>query len=206
MGRFSKEFMFQILPPMMLATFIFAYLIGAVPFGYLIGRACGLGDIRKSGSGNIGATNMLRVGNRWLAFLTLFSDAGKGVLAVWLADRFFGAHNGEVAAIAVVLGHMFPLWLGFKGGKGVATTLGALTMLYWPLGIFMCLAWLAVFLLTGISSVSAIVAMALAPTFSLFFASAEVALISCMLAVLVIAKHHANIRRLIRGEEASLKR
>jgi glycerol-3-phosphate acyltransferase PlsY len=200
------ELLFEYVPPLALAAFLISYLIGSVPFGYVIGRVCGLGDIRKQGSGNIGATNMLRVGNRMLAFLTLFSDAGKGVLAVYLVGHYMGEAQAPVAAIAVVLGHIFPLWLGFKGGKGVATTLGALTMLYWPLGVFMCLAWLLVFVLTGISSVSAIVTMALAPTFCLFFATPKLALASCVLAMLVIAKHHANIRRLIGGEEHSFRK
>ena len=198
--------LFQYFPPLSLAAVLSSYLIGSIPFGYVIGRVCGLGDIRKQGSGNIGATNMLRVGNRLLAFVTLFLDSGKGVLAVFLARHYMGESNASLAAIAVVCGHIFPLWLGFKGGKGVATTLGALTMLYWPLGIFMCLAWLLVFTLTGISSVSAIVALALAPTFCLFFATPPLALCSCILAVLVIAKHHANIRRLISGEEHTIRK
>ena len=198
--------LFHLFPPLVLAAVLSSYLIGSIPFGYVIGRVCGLGDIRKYGSGNIGATNMLRVGNRLLAFVTLFSDSGKGALAVYLTTRYMDADNAMLAAIAVVMGHVFPLWLGFRGGKGVATTLGALTMLYWPLGIFMCLTWLFVFVLIGISSVSAMVAMALAPTFCLFFATPQLALCSCILAVLVIAKHHANIRRLISGAEHSIRK
>ena len=198
--------LFHLFPPLVLAAVLSSYLIGSIPFGYVIGRVCGLGDIRKYGSGNIGATNMLRVGNRLLAFVTLFSDSGKGALAVYLTTRYRDADNAMLAAIAVVMGHVFPLWLGFRGGKGVATTLGALTMLYWPLGIFMCLTWLFVFVLIGISSVSAMVAMALAPTFCLFFATPQLALCSCILAVLVIAKHHANIRRLISGAEHSIRK
>ena len=201
-----NQTLFQLFPPLTLAAVLSSYLIGSIPFGYVIGLACGLGDIRKQGSGNIGATNMLRVGNRLLAFVTLFSDSGKGALAVFLTTNYMGENNAMLAAIAVVFGHVFPLWLGFKGGKGVATTLGALTMLYWPLGTFMCLSWLLVFILTGISSVSAIVAMALAPTFCLLFATSKLALCSCILAVLVIAKHHANIRRLISGEEHTIRK
>jgi len=198
--------LFQYVPPLVFAAFLSSYLIGSIPFGYVIGRVCGLGDIRKQGSGNIGATNMLRVGNKLLAFVTLLSDSGKGVLAVLIARHYMGESNAMLASIGVVMGHVFPFWLGFKGGKGVATTLGALTMLYWPLGIFMCLAWLLVFTVTGISSVSAIVALALAPTFCLLFATPPLAFVSCVLAVLVIAKHHGNIRRLISGEENRVRK
>lgn len=196
--------LFAYFPPLSLAAFLSSYLIGSIPFGYVIGRVCGLGDIRKFGSGNIGATNMLRVGNRLLAFITLFSDSGKGVLAVYLANTYMGENNAMIAAVAVVLGHVFPLWLGFKGGKGVATTLGALTMLYWPLGVFMCLSWLFIFTITGISSVSAVIALAAAPAFCLLFATPQLVLPVGVLAVLVIVKHHANIRRLMRGEEHSI--
>lgn len=199
------ETLFQYVPPLSLAAFVSSYLIGSIPFGYVIGRICGLGDIRKQGSGNIGATNMLRVGNKWLAFVTLFSDAGKGLLAVFLATRYISADTGVLACIAVVIGHIFPLWLGFKGGKGVATTLGAITMLYWPLGIFMCLAWLFTFTLARISSLAAISALFFAPFFAHFFATPTLTLCSVVLATIVIAKHHSNIRRLILGDEHSIR-
>lgn len=199
------EMLFQHVPPLSLAAFVFSYLIGSIPFGYVIGHACGLGDIRKQGSGNIGATNMLRVGNKWLAFVTLFSDAGKGVLAVFLAHHYISVDAGMIACIAVVLGHIFPLWLGFRGGKGVATTLGAITMLYWPLGVFMCLAWLFTFTLARISSLSAITALFLAPIFAYFFATPTLTLCSVVLATIVIAKHHSNIRRLIMGDEHTIR-
>ncbi len=197
----SIETVFHYVPPLSIAAFLMSYLIGSIPFGYVIGRMCGLGDIRKQGSGNIGATNMLRVGNKWLAFVTLFSDAGKGVLAVFLAQHYMNEKMAAIAAIAVVIGHIFPLWLGFKGGKGVATTLGAITMLYWPLGVFMCMAWLFTFTLVRISSVSAITALFLAPAFAYFFATPALTYYTAILAAIVIAKHQSNIRRLIVGEE-----
>lgn len=189
-----------------LLVFGLSYLIGSIPFGYVIGRVCGLGDIRQRGSGNIGATNMLRVGNKWLAVLTLFSDAGKGVLAVYMAERFLEPGSGLIAAVAVVLGHVFPFWLGFRGGKGVATTLGALLMLYWPLGVFALLCWLFVFVLFRISSLSAIGALLLAPLFAYFFATPALAFFTALLSCIVIAKHHANIRRLLSGEEHAFRK
>src|SRR6202049_517396 len=129
--------------PYIFATLVFSYLLGSIPFGLIIGWLAGAGDIRKIGSGNIGATNVLRTGKRWAALATLLADAGKGFFAVWYARRAFGIQLFPVlAGLGVVLGHMFPVWLRFKGGKGVATFLGVCLALYWPVGLLIAATWL----------------------------------------------------------------
>jgi acyl phosphate:glycerol-3-phosphate acyltransferase len=183
---------------------ILAYLAGSIPFGLLLTRAAGLGDIRAIGSGNIGATNVLRTGNTPLAAATLLLDAGKGAVAVLIAQRF-GADMAALAAIAVVLGHMFPPWLGFNGGKGVATAGGALLALLWPVGLAAGATWLAAALLTRYASLAAIVACALAPLYALFLTQASRPSVTVLvLALLVVARHCANIGRLVRGEESRI--
>ena len=144
--------------PLLILVAVLGYLLGSVPFGVVVSRAMGLGDLRKIGSGNIGATNVLRTGNKLAAFLTLVLDAGKGAVAVLLARAALGEDAAQVAGGAAFLGHLFPVWLGFNGGKGVATFLGTLLALAWPVGLAACLTWLAVALLARISSLSALVA------------------------------------------------
>ena len=186
-----------------LAAALFGYLLGSIPFGWLLTRLSGLGDIRDIGSGNIGATNVLRTGNKSLAALTLLLDLGKGSAAVALAAHW-GSEPALAAAAAVILGHMFPLWLGFRGGKGVATALGVLLALAWPLALLAALLWLATALLFHYSSLAALVAAVASAGLAAFFVDAKSALVVAGIAILVILRHHANIRRLLAGEESRI--
>jgi glycerol-3-phosphate acyltransferase PlsY len=176
-------------------------LLGSVPFGLLLTRAAGLGDIRKLGSGNIGATNVLRTGRRDLAAATLVLDAGKGAAAVLLAAAAWGPLAGAVAGVAAVVGHLFTPWLGFQGGKGVATGLGTLLALAFPAGLAACGLWLATAKLTRISSAAALVAFALAPLLAWGFGGALAGLAMLAITALVVWRHEGNIRRLIAGTE-----
>lgn len=187
-----------------LVTAVAAYILGSVPFGVVIAAMFGLGDIRQIGSGNIGATNVLRTGNKFAAFLTLVLDAGKGAIAVLVARAVFGEGAAGFAGLFAVLGHLFPIFLKFKGGKGVATFLGTLLALSFPAGLAACAAWLVTAALFRISSLSAIVAVALAPVFTYYFYHLHGALLVAVLSVVVIAKHHANIRRLLKGDEPKI--
>lgn len=187
-----------------LVTAVAAYILGSVPFGVVIAAMFGLGDIRQIGSGNIGATNVLRTGNKFAAFLTLVLDAGKGAIAVLVARAVFGEGAAGFAGLFAVLGHLFPIFLKFKGGKGVATFLGTLLALSFPAGLAACAAWLVTAALFRISSLSAIIAVALAPLFTYYFYHIHGALLVAVLSVVVIAKHHANIRRLLNGEEPKI--
>lgn len=181
-----------------------AYLLGSVPFGLLITRIAGAGDIRKVGSGNIGATNVLRTGNKSLAALTLLLDGGKGFAAAWAATTFLGPDIAFFAAIAVMLGHVFPIWLRFRGGKGVATMLGVMLGLSWQAGIVTLAVWLIVAMALRYSSLAALAAVALAPVFGWFFGTPQIGAIAFILAVLVWAKHAGNIRRLFSGQEGRI--
>jgi glycerol-3-phosphate acyltransferase PlsY len=184
-----------------------AYLLGSVPFGIVMARAFGLGDLRKIGSGNIGATNVLRTGNRTAAALTLILDAGKGGAAVLLARALVGAEDAaQVAALAAFTGHCFPVFLRFRGGKGVATFLGTLLALWWPLGVAACATWLAVAGLSRYSSLSALVAAVLSPVWALFLGSPEVAVLCALLAALILWRHRENIARLRAGTEPRIGR
>jgi len=180
---------------------IAGYLLGSVPFGLVLTRAAGLGDIRQIGSGNIGATNVLRTGRKGLALTTLLLDGGKGAIAVGLAWGVLGRDLVPVAGFAAVLGHNFPVWLGFKGGKGVATTFGTLMAASWPVGLACCGAWLVTAAIFRISSLAALVGLALSPGFALYFAGPPYAVMAAGLAILGLYRHKANIIRLIRGEE-----
>ena len=182
-------------------AFFGAYLLGSIPFGLVLTRLAGLGDIRAIGSGNIGATNVLRTGNKGLALLVLLLDSGKGAAAVLLAGAVIAPFTTPAAALGAVLGHLFPVWLGFKGGKGVATTLGTLLALAWPAGLAACATWLLMAVIFRISSLSALTAMAVAPAVAWGVAGASVGVAALAMSALVWARHAANIRRLAAGTE-----
>lgn len=182
--------------------FIFpGYLFGSVPFGLILTRLAGLGDIRAIGSHSIGATNVLRTGNKGLAVATLLLDAAKGAFAVGVF-RYLGPPDAALwAGLGAVLGHLFPVWLGFKGGKGVATGLGVLLAASWPVGVACCAAWLIVAGIARISSLASLVAVAVAPIAALVLADTKIAWLALGIALLVVARHHENIRRLLAGTE-----
>mgnify|MGYP000194450568 CR=1 FL=1 len=183
---------------------VLAYLLGAVPFGLLITRALGLGDLRAIGSGNIGATNVLRTGNRAAAAATLLLDAAKGGVAVLAARAVAGEDAAQLAGLAAFLGHLYPVWLRFRGGKGVATFLGTLIALAWPVGLAVCGTWLAVAAVTRYSSVAALLAAA-SSTFWMFgLGETRLLVLGAVLTVLVYLRHHANLARLKAGTEPKL--
>ena len=182
-----------------------AYLLGSIPFGLLITRLAGAGDIRKMGSGNIGATNVLRTGKKGLAALTLLLDGGKGFAAAWLAFTYFGPDVAFFTALFVVLGHMFSLWLGFHGGKGVATTFGVLLGLSWPAAIAAIATWLVVAAVLRYSSLAALAAVTAAPVFGYVLGDPQIGAIAFILAVFVWIRHASNIRHLIHGSEGKIK-
>ena len=180
----------------------FSYLLGSIPFGLLITRMSGRGDIREIGSGNIGATNVLRTGSKLLALLTVLCDGGKGIVAVLLATRL-GDSAVMVAAIAVIIGHISSIWLGFKGGKAVATAGGVYFALAWPIGIGAALTWLVVAYVTRYSSLAALIATVIAPIFSYFWAS-DFVIPTVIIALLIIYRHKENIERLIARTETKI--
>ncbi|HTW26341.1 MAG TPA: glycerol-3-phosphate 1-O-acyltransferase PlsY [Acetobacteraceae bacterium] len=184
-----------------IAAAALGYLLGSIPFGLLLTRAAGLGDIRAIGSGNIGATNVLRTGHKGLAAATLLLDAAKGVAAVLLVHWLLGAPAAPVAAVAAIIGHCFPVWLHFRGGKGVATGFGIILALSWPVGAIAAAVWAAVAAASRISSAGALAACVAAPLLALAFAGIPTVLAIIVAALIVIARHRANIRRLLAGTE-----
>jgi glycerol-3-phosphate acyltransferase PlsY len=195
--------------PFVLCSLALGYMLGSIPFGYLLTRAAGIGDVRDIGSGNIGATNVLRTGHKGLAALTLLLDALKGTAAVLIGHKI-GALGGVailaslIAGLGAFLGHVFPVWLGFRGGKGVATYVGVLFALNWQAGLAFCIIWLAVAVLTRYSSLSALVAALVAPVALFAMGDPPAALLTALLSALLIYKHRANIRRLAAGEEPKI--
>jgi glycerol-3-phosphate acyltransferase PlsY len=188
---------------LMLGPFLLGYLLGSIPFGLLLTRAAGLGDIRKVGSGNIGATNVLRTGRKGLAAATLLLDALKGLVAVLIAKQI-----GDVAAVGAaagaVLGHMFPVWLGFKGGKGYATTLGIMWGLSWPVGAIACTSWLLIAAIFRYSSLATLLSFVVAAIAAWFLTDHRAALLLTLLVPLVWLRHHENIARLLKGTESKI--
>ena len=180
------------------------YVVGSIPFGAIIASLAGLGDLRKIGSGNVGATNVLRTGRKDLAVATVVLDCAKGALAVLIAATW-GAELGLVAGGGAVIGHVFPVWLRFQGGKGMATTIGVLLAVHWQIGLSVIATWLVVALLVRFSSLSTIIAMALTPAFAWWLGGTKPAALALVLGILVIAMHRANIRRLLAGEEPRIR-
>ncbi|MSP02542.1 MAG: glycerol-3-phosphate 1-O-acyltransferase [Acetobacteraceae bacterium] len=188
---------------MLMLPFIFpGYLFGSVPWGVVLTRLAGLGDIRAIGSGNIGATNVLRTGNKGLAAATLLLDGAKGAFAVGIFQWYLGPPDaGLWAGLGAVLGHLFPVWLGFKGGKGVATGLGVLLAAAWPVGAIGCAVWLIAAAVLRISSAASLAAFVAMPIAAMFLAQGKIAWLTLTIAVIVTARHHENIRRLLAGTE-----
>jgi acyl phosphate:glycerol-3-phosphate acyltransferase len=197
--------------PAYAAALLFGYLCGSIPFGLILTRLAGTGDVRAIGSGNIGATNVLRTGRKGLAAATLIGDALKGTLAVLLVYAYFGAQSRDFAhelalptAAGAFLGHLFPVWLGFKGGKGVATYIGLLLALAWPVAIAFALIWIAVAALTRYSSLAALVASAASPFAVWLMGELPEAVLFALLTVLLWITHRANIARLVNGTESKI--
>ena len=193
---------------MMLAAVLLGYLAGAVPFGLVLTRLAGAGDIRKIGSGNIGATNVLRTGRKGLAAATLVLDGVKGALAVWACWAWISRDPVALAitGVAAVVGHVFPVWLGFKGGKGVATGLGVIASLCWPAGVLAAVAWLLVARLSRISSAGGLAAFVVGPVVAMVLSDRPRAIAALCIAVVVFWRHEANIRRIIAGTEPRIGR
>ena len=181
---------------------VVGYLLGSIPFGLLLTRAAGLGDIRSIGSGNIGATNVLRTGNKGLAAATLLLDAAKGAAAVLAARYLWGEGPAMMAGVAAFLGHVFPVWLSFKGGKGVATYIGVMLALNWIVGLIFCATWLLIAFAQRYSSLAALTAAATAPIFAyVVTGSLELPAAAVVLSVVLVMRHSTNIQRLIKGTE-----
>jgi len=185
-------------------AFLFGYLCGSVPFGLILTRLAGTQDLRAIGSGNIGATNVLRTGNKGLAAATLLGDMLKGTVAVIVAGQFGGPNAAIAAGIGAFLGHLFPVWLKFKGGKGVATYIGILLGLFWPAAAAFCAIWIAVALIFRYSSLAALIASALVPPLLLWSHHTALAAVFSVLSVLLWIMHRANIRRLMAGTEGRI--
>lgn len=186
---------------MQILSALIGYFCGSIPFGLILAKAAGLGDVRHVGSGNIGATNVLRLGNKKIAALTLLCDALKGAVPVLLMNHFGGVQAGIIAGLAAMLGHIFPVWLGFKGGKGVATNVGVLFGLYPPLGLIFIGVWLALAFLFRFSSLAALVASLLTPFWVFVFGRMEFLWPTVLIAAAIWIMHRANIGRLMKNKE-----
>ncbi|MBL0374831.1 glycerol-3-phosphate 1-O-acyltransferase PlsY [Rhizobium sp. KVB221] len=183
---------------------VMGYLSGSVPFGLILTKMAGLGDVRSIGSGNIGATNVLRTGNKGLAAATLILDALKGTVPALLATHFLGFEAGLIAGFFAFIGHIFPVWLGFKGGKGVATFIGVMFGLAWQMGLLFMLVWIATAAITRYSSLSALVASVAVPLVLWATADPKLAALATIMTVIIWIKHRANIERLLSGGESKI--
>jgi len=193
-------------PLLLMLAGVLGYLLGSVPFGIVITRALGLGDLRAIGSGNIGATNVLRTGHKGAALATLILDAAKGAIAVLIARAALGEDAAQVAGGMAFLGHLYPVWLGFKGGKGVATFLGKLLALAWPVGLAACATWAVAAFVTRISSASALVAAATSGLWCFVFDRGDALFLSFALMLLVYIRHWPNLQRIKAGTEPKIGR
>ena len=189
----------------MIVSILFGYLCGTIPFGLLLAKWAGLGDVRQIGSGNIGATNVLRTGNKTVAAITLLLDGLKGTIPVLAMSWLYGADAGTLSGLAAFFGHLFPLWLGFKGGKGVATNIGVLFGLFWPLGLLFLAVWLAMAFLFRRSSLSALTASLLTPLWTILLGHSDLILPTVVMVAAIWITHRANIARLHRGEEPKIR-
>lgn len=187
--------------PVLAVVALLAYLLGSVPFGVVISRAMGLGDLRKIGSGNIGATNVLRTGNKTAAALTVLLDAGKGAVAVLLGRWLLGEDAAQIAGLAAFVGHIFPVYLRFRGGKGVATFLGLMIALSWQVGLACCATWLVVALVGRMSSLAALISAALASVWLFAFNQGHILVLVMILTILIYIRHAGNLRRIKAGTE-----
>ncbi len=190
--------------PLMLASLLFGYLCGSIPFGLILTRMAGLGDVRSIGSGNIGATNVLRTGNKKLAAATLLADALKGTVAVVAARHFIGMEAALIAGLGAFLGHLYPVWLKFKGGKGVATYLGVLLGLAPVMVLVFAVVWLGMAKIFRYSSLAALAAAVAVPVALYLYGRPEVASLFVVMSLITILKHHENIRRLVSGTESRI--
>ena len=191
--------------PYYLGALLFGYLLGSIPFGLVFTRMAGLGDIRNIGSGNIGTTNVLRTGKKSLAAATLLGDGLKGTAAVLIVSALYGQEMALVAGFGAFLGHLFPVWLKFKGGKGVATYIGIMLGLFWPMGLLFIAIWIGMALIFRYSSLSALTASLATPVLLYFvFSRVQLAEMALLMTVLLWAKHHENIGRLLRGAESKI--
>jgi len=191
-------------PGAIMAACAFGYLAGSIPFGILISKVLGLGDLRKIGSGNIGATNVLRTGNKLAAFLTLLFDFSKGLCTVLIARQFLGEDAVQVSAASALMGHCFPIWLRFRGGKGVATFLGATIALSFIIGIICCFVWLFVAVVRKMSSLASLTSSASAPIAAIFLNHPNSILLLVLLMSIVFFRHKQNIDRIIKGVEPKI--
>jgi len=188
----------------LVVAFALGYLLGSIPFGLILTRLAGTEDLRSIGSGSIGATNVLRTGSKGLAVATLLGDALKGTLAVYIASRYGGGYAAMLAAFGAFLGHLFPVWLKSRGGKGVATYIGVLIGLFWPAAVVFCVMWLATAVTTRYSSLSALVAAFITPLFFWWFGHPELASLFVVMTLFLFYAHRENIKRLQAGTESKI--